>query len=175
MIPSSPPVSPRGFVWTMTFPACANASVTIANAIPVTRRLTAPSTSGTAIATTARRASAAGRLQSHSVRAIAGHVDAEREVERVPEREQAREAEEEVVRQRDARRRSRQSASSWSVPGESSGPGRTRGMSTESNGTTARTASTHNRDDQACGPASVGHLRSEPLGAKQQDAWRGGA
>ena len=71
-IPSSPPVRPAGFVWTITVPAWAKASVTIAKAIPATRRLTAPNTSGTATATTASSASVAGRPHSHSVSAIAG-------------------------------------------------------------------------------------------------------
>ena len=61
-----------GFVWTITVPAWAKASVTIAKAIPATRRLTAPNTSGTATATTASSASVAGRPHSHSVSAIAG-------------------------------------------------------------------------------------------------------
>jgi hypothetical protein len=69
--PSSPPVQARGFLSTRIEPASANARVTIANAIPPTRRLTEPRITGSTIATAAVKASAAGRLQSHFVVAIA--------------------------------------------------------------------------------------------------------
>ena len=68
--PSSPPVSPSGFFCTSTWPACANASVTIANAIPPTRRLTAPSTSGTRIPAAATTSSDWAKPHSHFVSAI---------------------------------------------------------------------------------------------------------
>ena len=56
--PSSPPVSLSGFFETRIAPAWANASVTIAKAIPVTRRLIAPTTRGTSSPTAAVSASA---------------------------------------------------------------------------------------------------------------------
>ena len=70
-IPSSPPVHPYGFFCTRTVPACANASVTIAKAIPPTRRLTAPSTRGTAIPTATSRPSVGQSPHSQRVSAIA--------------------------------------------------------------------------------------------------------
>jgi hypothetical protein len=68
--PSSPPVSPSGFFCTSTCPACANASVTIANAIPPTRRLIPPSRSGTTIPTKATASSEGTKPHSHFVNAI---------------------------------------------------------------------------------------------------------
>ena len=70
-VPSSPPVQPFGFLSTRIDPASANASVTIANAIPPTRRLTNPSTNGRTTPTTATSASVLPRLHSHRVVAIA--------------------------------------------------------------------------------------------------------
>ncbi len=63
--PSSPPVQPCGFLSTRIEPASANARVTIAKAIPATRRLTAPRTSESTIVAAAVNASVFGRLQSH--------------------------------------------------------------------------------------------------------------
>ena len=100
--PSSPPVSPFGFFCTSTVPACANASVTIANAIPLTRRLIAPSTSGTTIPTPDHHEQRRRQTPLPLRQRNRGHVDADREVEGVAEREEAGEAEEEVVRERDA-------------------------------------------------------------------------
>ena len=70
-VPSSPPVQPYGFFCTSTVPACAKASVTIANAIPLTRRLTAPSTSGSTTATSATNASVVRSPHSQRVSATA--------------------------------------------------------------------------------------------------------
>ena len=103
--PSSPPVSPFGFFCTSTWPACANASVTIAKAIPPTRRLIR-----------AEHERHEDPCQRHDEQRLdeaplplrqrdRHQVDADREVERVPEREQAREPEEQVVGQRDPRER----------------------------------------------------------------------
>ena len=68
--PSSPPVSSSGFFCTSTWPACANASVTIAKAIPLTRRLIAPSASGTRMPTPTTTSSVVARPHSHFVSAI---------------------------------------------------------------------------------------------------------
>ena len=70
--PSPPPrrSSPFGFFCTSTVPACAKASVTIANAMPLTRRLTAPRRSGTRSPTTATRSSVGASPHSHFVSAI---------------------------------------------------------------------------------------------------------
>ena len=68
--PSSPFVHCFGFLCTSTSPAWANASVTIANAIPPTRRLTEPSTSGSASATTATKPNVCHIPHSHFVSAM---------------------------------------------------------------------------------------------------------
>jgi hypothetical protein len=59
-----------GFFCTSTAPACANASVTIAKAIPPTRRLIAPTTTGSAIPTSAVSASDCQSDQRSSAIAI---------------------------------------------------------------------------------------------------------
>ncbi len=100
--PSSPPVHLCGFLKARIEPACANASVTIANAIPPTRSETAPSTSGSTRPTSAVNASDGKKPQCHLRDRDARDVDADREVERVPERQQPREAEEQVVGEREA-------------------------------------------------------------------------
>ena len=98
--PSSPPVRLFGFFCTSTAPACANASVTIAKAIPPTRRLTAPTTSGS---DDPDESVTSERLPERpAVERDRHHVDADREVERVPEREQPGVPEEQVVADRDA-------------------------------------------------------------------------
>ena len=84
-------------------PACANASVTIAKAIPPTRRRDRAEHERQHEPDRGRQRERLGQnAQSHCVIAIVGEVDADREVERVAEREQSREAEEQVVGERDA-------------------------------------------------------------------------
>ncbi len=69
--PSSPPVHSRGFFPTSVKPASANASVTIAKAMPLTRRLTAPRTSGSSRPTSAMKASVGAIPHPHFVVATA--------------------------------------------------------------------------------------------------------
>ena len=68
--PSSPPVRLFGFFCTSTTPACANASVTIAKAIPLTRRLTEPTTIGSTSPTASVTRTACQSSQRSSAIAI---------------------------------------------------------------------------------------------------------
>ncbi len=68
--PSSPPVRWWGFFATSTEPACANARVTMAKAIPPTRRTTGPRTSGSRSPTPAVKSTADANDQFHFVIAM---------------------------------------------------------------------------------------------------------
>ena len=85
--------------------------------MPATRSETALSTAATTRPTSAVKRDDSQKPQCQRVIAIADEVDADREVEGVPERQQSGVAEEQVVAERDPAK-TRQSASSWSVPGE---------------------------------------------------------
>ena len=131
----------RGFFWTSVEPASAKASVTIANAIPLTRRLTAPSTSGSSRPTSATKSERRRQAPAPFRRRDRGQVDADRDVERVPEGQQARVAEEQVVGERDPAEAEHQ-AEQLQRPGLSSGDVKTPCVSSEIFGMSASTPKT---------------------------------